>query len=1175
MSDLFVSPLNELAGFNELLDCLKKGITPVQMSGCTGSQRVHLMYEAGKPYGWRLIVAGNDLTAREIYEDYMQLDERVCYYPAKDLIFYQADLQGSHQMSERLQVLKCLYENKGGTIITTMDGLMNVLPSFDSWKKHVTYVTTAQELDTDRFRRELVRMGYTQTAAVENGGEFSMRGGIIDIFPFTEENPVRIELWGDEVDSIRFFDAQSQRSIGNLEEIYIFPAQELVLTAPELEFGLGKLKKAYDAQYALFKNNQQYEEALNLKENVGTLVEELSGGVMPANMYNLLGYFCQERAGLLDYLPEDTLIYAVEPGQMREKGDAVEAEFMDSCMHRLEKGYILPGQAGLIYKQKVIMDQLGARRTIAVTGLDVKLPEFPVKQRFSVNAQSVSVYKENTQMLIQDLEKWHKGKYRVVILYASRTRAKRMAQYLQEYDLDVFYQEHPENQLLPGQTMITCGKLHKGFAYPYLKFVVLTEADMFGTEKKKKTRKSAYKGTKINSLSDLKVGDYVVHENYGLGIYRGIERRLVDHVSRDYIRVEYGDNSSLFVPATQFEFIQKYASPDKKVEKLNSLYGNEWKKTKTKVKAAVEKVAEELVTLYAARQEQTGYAYGADTLWQQEFEESFPYEETDDQLDAIKAVKQDMESKKIMDRLVCGDVGFGKTEIAIRAAFKAVQEGKQVVYLVPTTILCQQHFNTFRERMKDYPIRVDEMSRFCTPKQMKQTVEDLKKGLVDIVIGTHRVLSKDVEFKDLGLLIIDEEQRFGVTHKEKIKQMKKNVDVLTLTATPIPRTLHMSLIGVRDMSVLEEAPNERLPIQTYVCENSREMVREAIARELARGGQAYYVYNRVSGIAKVAEEIGEMLPQASVAYAHGQMSERELERIMLDFVNGEIDVLVSTTIIETGLDIPNVNTIIIDDADRMGLSQLYQLRGRVGRSNRTAYAFIMYKKDKQLKEEAEKRLMAIREFTELGSGVKIALKDLEIRGAGNLLGHDQHGHMEAVGYDLYCKLLNEAVLRLQGLAKEEEAFETRIEIALDAYIPETYIKNESLLLEMYKRITTIESEEEYEDIQDELIDRFGEPPAPCTNLLMVALLKTLGHGVGVELIRAGAVEAQLVMYPKANIKTEHIEELLNLYHGDLRISTSGKPTFIYYERNPQKRTLESMCIALKTLLNDIKMLLVD
>ncbi len=1174
MSDLFVSPLDELAGFGELRDQIAKGKTPVHVSGCIATQRVHLMYELGKPYKWRLLLTGNDLAAKEIYEDLLQFDEKALYYPAKDLIFYQADIQGHLQLAERINVLKCIYEDKGGTIITTMDGLMNVLPDFDSIKKHVRLVTTASVIENESFRSEMVLMGYTFTEAVERPGEFSIRGDIIDVYPFTEENPVRIELWGDEVDSIRSFDVESQRSVANLEEIYIFPAQELVLTEPEKKRGLARIKKAYKEQYDLFKSKEMYDEALNLKQTVGEFLDELEGGIIPGNIYSFLRYFSDETVSLLDYIPDDALVFAVEPGQMMEKGEAVSFEFTDSAKHRLEKGYILPGQTSLIYEPKLIMDSIAGRKTVAITGLDVKLPYLNVKEHFNINAQSVGAYKENVQLLIKDLEKWHKGKYRVVILYASRTRAKRIADYLQDYDVDAFYTEKADEPVLSGQAMITYGKLRRGFIYPYLKFVVLTEADMFGVEKKKKTKKKAYKGTAISSLSDLKVGDYVVHENYGVGIYKGIERRIVDHVSRDYIRVEYGDNSSLFVPATQFEFIQKYTTSDKKTPKLNSLYGSEWKKTKAKVGAAVEKVAEELVLLYAERQKRLGFAFAKDTLWQKEFEESFPYEETDDQLEAIKAVKKDMESSQIMDRLICGDVGFGKTEIAIRAAFKAVQDGKQVVYLVPTTVLCQQHYNTFKERMKDYPVRVDQLSRFCTKKQIAQTLSDLKKGLVDIVIGTHRVLSADVEFKDLGLLIIDEEQRFGVTHKEKIKQMKTNIDVMSLTATPIPRTLHMSLIGVRDMSVLEEAPEDRLPIQTYVCEKSPEMVREAINRELARAGQVYYVYNRITNIARVAEEISQACPEANVAYAHGQMSERELERIMLDFVNGDIDVLVSTTIIETGLDIPNVNTIIIDDADRLGLSQLYQLRGRVGRSNRTSYAFIMYKKDKQLGEEAEKRLMTIREFTELGSGIKISMRDLEIRGAGNLLGHDQHGHMEAVGYDMYCKLLNEAVLRLQGKQERGRDFETKVDIALDAYIPENYIKSESQLLEMYKRITTIETEGEASDIEDELIDRFGEPPAPVDNLLNVACLKALGQEAGVELIKANSSEARLVMYPKANVATERIGELLNMYHGNLKIVTVGKPTFIFYERNRQKMTLESMCTSLKTLLNDIKMLIV-
>ena len=606
-----------------------------------------------------------------------------------------------------------------------------------------------------------------------------------------------------------------------------------------------------------------------------------------------------------------------------------------------------------------------------------------------------------------------------------------------------------------------------------LKFVVIAESDIFGRKKKKRKKKHSYEGQKIRDFTELKVGDYVVHENHGLGVYEGIEKIQVDKVTKDYMKIRYAGDSALYILATQLEMIQKYAGADAKKPKLNKLGTAQWQKTKSQVRSAVKLVAKDLVELYAARQQADGYVYEPDTVWQKEFEEMFPFEETEDQLQAIEDTKHDMESHKIMDRLICGDVGFGKTEIAIRAAFKAVQEGKQVVYLVPTTILAQQHYNNFVQRMKEFPVRVDLLCRFRTSTEQKKTIEDLKKGLVDIVIGTHRVLSKDVQYKDLGLLIIDEEQRFGVTHKEKIKKLRENIDVLTLTATPIPRTLHMSLIGIRDMSVLEEAPMDRMPIQTYVMEYNDEMVREAIERELARNGQVYYVYNRVSDIADVADKVQKLVPDANVMFAHGQMNERQLEDIMYDFINGEIDVLISTTIIETGLDISNANTMIIHDADRLGLSQLYQLRGRVGRSNRMAYAFLLYRRDKLLKEVAEKRSAAIREFTELGSGFKIAMRDLEIRGAGNLLGAEQHGHMEAVGYDLYCKMLNEAVKQETG-EMDEDIFNTTIDLNVDAYIPDSYISNEFQKLDIYKRIASIENEEEMDDMLEELIDRSGD-----------------------------------------------------------------------------------------------------
>ena len=701
------------------------------------------------------------------------------------------------------------------------------------------------------------------------------------------------------------------------------------------------------------------------------------------------------------------------------------------------------------------------------------------------------------------------------------------------------------------------GKIKKGYEYPMLKFVVISESDIFGGEKKKKKRKRIYEGEKIASFTDLNIGDYVVHESHGLGIYRGIEKIEVDKTEKDYIKIEYAGGGNLYILATQLEQIQKYAGAGAKKPKLNKLGGQEWNKTKSRVRGAVKEIAEDLVKLYAVRQNEQGFAFGPDTVWQKEFEEMFPFEETEDQDLAIAATKADMESTKIMDRLICGDVGYGKTEIAIRAAFKAVQDGKQVAFLVPTTILAQQHYNNFVQRMKDFPVNIDLLCRFRSSAEQKKTIEKLKKGQVDIIVGTHRLLSKDVVYKDLGLLIIDEEQRFGVAHKEKIKQLKTNIDVLTLTATPIPRTLHMSLIGIRDMSVLEEPPMDRVPIQTYVMEYNEELVREAISRELARGGQAYFVYNRVREIADVATKIAELVPEANVAYAHGQMKETELENIMYRFINGEIDVLVSTTIIETGLDISNVNTMIIHDADNMGLSQLYQLRGRVGRSNRTAYAFLMYKRDKMLKEVAEKRLAAIKEYTELGSGFKIAMRDLEIRGAGSLLGERQHGHMEAVGYDLYCKMLNEAVKEAKGIAVEE-SFDTSIDIVIDAYIPMGYIPNELQKLDIYKRIADIETQEETEEMTEELIDRFGDPPKSVENLLYIAKIKSMAHRLYFTEVAQKGESVRFTLYEKARIDVTKIPELVAAYGQKVTFTADPKnPYFTYHlKKNSRDKNMD-------------------
>ena len=778
------------------------------------------------------------------------------------------------------------------------------------------------------------------------------------------------------------------------------------------------------------------------------------------------------------------------------------------------------------------------------------------KTTCDIEAKSIFSYNNSFDQLIKDLEHWKKQNYRILLLSSSTTRAKRLAENIKDYGLLAYFATDFDRTIAPGEIMVASGRLGNGFEYPTLKFVVLSEKDIFKERKAKKPKKkSQYSGQKINSLSEISVGDYVVHEKYGLGIYRGMEKIESDGITKDYINIEYKDASNLFVPASQLELIQKYSNLSARKPKLNKLGGTEWEKTKSRVRSQVQIAAQDLVKLYAERQAKEGYAYGKDTVWQKEFEELFPYEETEDQLSAIEDTKRDMESHRIMDRLICGDVGYGKTEVAIRAAFKAVMDSKQVVYLVPTTILAQQHYNSFKERMEHYPVEIAMLSRFCTPKEQKRIFDGLKNGTIDIVIGTHKVLSKNIKYKNLGLLIIDEEQRFGVKQKEKIKQLKKDVDVLALSATPIPRTLHMSLAGIRDMSVLEVPPVDRRAIQTYVMEYNEELVREAIERELGRGGQVYYVYNRVNNIDEVAAGLQRLLPNATVEYAHGQMGERQLETIMSGFINKEIDVLVSTTIIETGLDIPNVNTMIIQDAQLFGLSQLYQLRGRVGRSNRTAYAFLMYRRNSILKEEAEKRLKAIREFTDLGSGFKIAMRDLEIRGAGNLLGAEQSGHMESVGYDLYCKMLNEAVLTMKGEQQEVDTFTTSIDLSIDAYIPETYIKSESEKLSWYKRIATIETQEESEDMIEEMTDRYGDTPAPLIRLMDVALLREEAHQAWLLSIEQKGSKILFTMNPRAKVRVEEIDGFLKQYRNKMKIKPEANPVFVFESTGIPKKDL--------------------
>ena len=1096
---IFTEPLKELADYEAVREKMRRVTGIIAVSGCVEAQKAEMIagLSAGVPVS--LVVSENDLTARTIYENVRFYDPDALLYPAKDLLFYQADIASNELDRQRMEVFRALTERESVTVVMPVTALMDFVTTRSALGAQLISFAVGDTHDFEKVKKELVMLGYERCAAAEMPGQFSFRGDILDIWPLTETHPVRIEYFGDEIDGMRIFDPETQRSIENIEQITVYPANDH------------------------------------------------TGAAAP-----FISWF-----GV-----KDTEVFLDDPNRISDAAHAAVTELAESVKNRAEQGGFDMKSVPQMLTDNELRARLSGMHCVAMSTLDMRREGWEIAGEYALSVQAVATYNNSVELLADDLRRYMKKNYRVIVLSSSPSRARRLAQGLSDMDLPAVFlsMESDPEPLKPGQIAVMYGHASRGFEYPQIRFAVISDSDIFGGKHRKKRRKrQEYSGKKISSFSDLSVGDYVVHEDHGLGIYRGIEKVEVDGALRDYIKIEYS-GSNLYILATQLDKLQKYAGSEAAKPKLNKLGGQEWEKTRSRVKASVQGIAKELVALYAARGQKNGFVYSPDTEWQREFEEMFPYEETEDQLKAIEDTKRDMESTKIMDRLICGDVGYGKTEIALRAAFKAVQDGKQVAVLAPTTILAQQHFNTFTQRMKEFPVRVDLVCRFRTKQQIDRSLKDLKNGQVDIVIGTHRLLSKDVKFKDLGLLVVDEEQRFGVKHKERIKQMRNNVDVLTLTATPIPRTLHMSLIGIRDMSILEEPPQDRVPIQTYVMEFNPEMVREAISREMARGGQVYYVYNRVKDIADMAKRIQDLVPEASVAYADGQMTRERLESVMVDFINGDIDVLVTTTIIETGLDIGNVNTMIIHDADKLGLSQLYQLRGRVGRTNRTAYAFLMYRRDKMLKEVAEKRLSAIREFTELGSGFKIAMRDLEIRGAGSLLGAEQSGHIESVGYDLYCKMLSEAVAEAKGEEPETET-ETVVDLNISAYIPDRYIPDEFQKLDFYKRIAGIADEADLEDIQDELLDRYGDLPRAVASLLKIADLKATARRAGITEIKQTGREVRLTVGEKPGFDVSQVPVIIGHYAGQFTVMAARSGTgFIYH--GPQDE--ETMLKALKT-----------
>ena len=1133
-------PLKELEDYRYLLENIKNKNTPVLATGVIDVQKTQLIYALCKEAGATALIIGHDeADAKSIYNDILSLNEKASYFPAKDVIFYSADVHSSDITRQRFKTIDELLSGETDFVCTTAEALFERLMPKKEMNEYIFELREGDIIPLDELVQRLITMGYERSDSVEGVGQFALRGGILDIFSPVHDTAVRIEFWDDEVDSVRTFDVISQRSLIRAENARIFPVREVISGREEAARAADLMENDMLKAIKNYEKKENTEAAENIKNTVGEAVDRLRNGDYDIGAF--INYLSTDTVSLFDYLPENTIVFYDEPRKIKAHADTIYEEFAESMKSRLQSGYILPKQMELIFNIDDVYRFSSKFREVLFCAVAQNISDFKIKGISNFSVKASAAFNNQYEMFYDEIKFLKNGGYRVIIFGGGESRCERVARELNEHGVESALVA-PDRDFVPvsGGVYVCRGKLSKGFEYSGIKYAVFSLNEIIGEQGLKKKRKKIKKGKAIESFTDLKVGDYVVHESHGIGVYRGLEKITVDGINKDYLKISYNGGSNLFVPVNQMDLVQKYIGSDGARPKLSKLGGSDWGKMKSKVRAAVAILAEDLVEVYAKRQAAEGFKYSPDTPWQREFEENFDYTETDDQLNAVEDIKKDMESGKVMDRLVCGDVGYGKTEVAIRAAFKTIQDGKQVAYLVPTTILAQQHYSTFVKRMADYPVQIELLNRFRTAKEQKQTIKNLETGMADIVIGTHRLLSKDVKFKDLGLIIVDEEQRFGVAHKEKLKRIKENVNVLTLTATPIPRTLHMSLSGIRDMSLLEEPPEERMPVQTFVMESNEQFITDAIHRELARGGQVYYLHNRIDNIFEVAAKLQKLVPEARIQYAHGRMSERELEGIMADFIEGETDVLVCTTIIETGLDIPNVNTIIIQDADKMGLSQLYQLRGRVGRSNRTSYAYFMYKKNKALQEVAEKRLQTIREFTEFGSGFKIAMRDLEIRGAGSLLGAEQHGHMETVGYDMYCKLLDEAVCKLKGIEKEE-SFETSVDINVNAYIPEYYIENEEQRLEIYKKISVINDVDGFYDVQEEIEDRFGTMPKAVQTLLDVALMKADAHGLGIISIAEKQKNVIVTFKADAKVDTAKITKLLTEKNSPYMFTAAVEP----------------------------------
>ncbi len=1141
-----------------VVDGIEAGLSEQMVAGLTGSSRSLLLASIyQKANRSQLIVTHNLYQAQKLYDDLSSLvnEDHLFLYPVNELIASEIAVASPEMRGQRIEALNQWTSGKPGIVITPMAGLRRLLPPKSVWEKCQVQVKLAEDLELDDLLGRFVSMGFVRVDMVSSPGEFSVRGGIIDIYPLTEEHPIRIELFDTEVDSIRYFDVETQRSQKQVKQVWIGPAKEVLLFDEHYKAGVERLENQLSKSLSRMKDAATKEKmAEKVGEEIGWLKEKTPFDAM----YKYMAYYYQEKATLLDYLPEGSAVFVDEIGRVQEMAQSLEKEEAEWQTTMLAQGatvsdlVISKSWSELIESAEVPRVYLSLfLRHVASTA---------PKNIVNFQAKSMQNFHGQLHLLKTEVNRWKEAEYKILFAAGDQGRAERMKQVLSDYDIEAAI---TSADAVPhhGQALITVGHMTAGFELPLQRLIVVTEEEVF-TKKSRRPKRSRQKlsnAERIKSYSELKVGDWVVHINHGIGKYLGIDTLDIGGIHKDYLHITYAGDDKLYVPVEQIDQVQKYVGSEDKEPKLYALGGSEWKKVKRKVRSSVEDIADDLIKLYAEREASKGHAFTKDGSEQREFETSFPYQETDDQITAIEEIKLDMERDRPMDRLLCGDVGYGKTEVALRAAFKAIMDGKQVAFLVPTTILAQQHYETIRERFQEFAINIGLMSRFRSRKEQKETVDVLRKGTMDIVVGTHRLLSKDVEFKNLGLLVVDEEQRFGVTHKEKIKQLKANVDVLTLTATPIPRTLHMSMLGVRDLSVIETPPENRFPVQTYVVEFNEALTREAIERELARGGQVFFLYNRVEDIETMADKISMLVPDASVRFAHGKMTETELENVMLDFLEGNADVLVTTTIIETGVDIPNVNTLIIYDADKMGLSQLYQLRGRVGRSNRVAYAYFTHQRDKVLTEVAEKRLQSIKEFTELGSGFKIAMRDLSIRGAGNLLGAEQHGFIASVGFDLYSQMLKEAIDERKVQFQEnkppkKDTHEMEFDIKVDAYIPESYIPDSKQKIDMYKRFKALKTQRDILDLQNEMIDRFGDFPEEVKYLFQVAKIKAYSQQEGVHSIVEKNNECKLLLTEEATttIDGSKLFSLVNQISRKMNLSMTGNSITIHVKRKNLK-----------------------